>query len=153
LAEQDVTALLAPVPDIHLADALAVCKREGKVAFGSNAVHFFSKHGAALAGLKTFIYPSLTGSPTPQFYKSGHATLHGVFVGWTMADKRGKHQNAKFRPEPALTEDTAWTLFWEVSDLSVLPKPVLLADMHALQKGKAGKKITYSPEGPLLVIV
>jgi hypothetical protein len=140
------------VPDIHLADALTVCEREGRVAFGSNALDFFSKYDAKLTGLEVFIFPSLTGSPKPQFFRSGHARLHGTFVKWLRADKRGRHPEENLRPQSALTGDTAWTLFWEVSDLAVLDTPAVLADMRYEREGKPGKKVTSSPERPMLVI-
>jgi len=36
-------SLLAPVPAIHLADGQAVCARQGKVAFGSQAWEVFAE--------------------------------------------------------------------------------------------------------------
>jgi len=51
--------LLAPVPWVHLASAMATCKQHGKVAFGSAADAIFEHRGRPInqhAGCRVLIY-------------------------------------------------------------------------------------------------
>ena len=57
-------ALLTPVPVEHLLDGVEVCRREGKVAFGSQAFETFTRlDDEAGPGTLVLIYASHSGEP------------------------------------------------------------------------------------------
>jgi hypothetical protein len=160
-------AMLAPVPADILASGLEVMNPHGVVALGTGApseeksgawsFEFFSKEEFkdGKGQLKVLIYGSATDSKTAHpLYRPGYVTAMAVYERVTPA-KAGKHPDDSVRPEYALETDTKWTMFWEVSHLSALPKEKQIALNKLLLPG-TGKLKAYAatpPRGPLLVVV
>ena len=133
LGSQPDSALLCPVPAIHLTDALDICQRQGRLAFGTNATELFltlDKEGA-IGHLQVFIFPSFTGAGAASspalsrlLSKPGTARFAGRLVNieppHPRGAERGRHRNPDLRPVSTIagsSPDTGWDLFWELEGL------------------------------------
>ena len=113
-------AILTSVPLVHLEAGLEVCRREGKVAFGSQAWAVFEElddHDGE--GTPVLIYASHSGGdPRPV------ATWRATYLRYVRA-KGGAHpKRSRYRPASCAGEDSGfWAGFYEVSDLTRLDEP------------------------------
>ena len=143
-------ALLMPVPWEHLADGETVCKREGKVAFGSNAfeiLHKFQEGGGV--GTHVLIYSShehLPGVP--------EVTWRAIFLGMAKGEDYSANDLRQFRPESCWAEDRSglgWGCFIELADLERLADTdsIPVRDIQT-RSGKAHAP-DFVPRGPTVV--
>jgi len=145
--------ILAPVPCVHLASAIATCAQHGRVAFGSNAVDVFERDLEPLpwAGCRVLIYgsrPELHGGEFKSFHRPGFVTYSATFVAWVRANPDGRHPDPQLRPISTQDNDTAVIGFWEVADLVRLATPIALTALT----GKRGRlKVGFVPEGPMAI--
>jgi hypothetical protein len=143
--------LLAPVPVVHLPDAVAVASEQGSVAFGSDSFDLFTRleRGGFVGSLPVYVVASRTGhdargdSPAP--FQLNKVHLKGRLSGIVQADRRGQHPNPALRPRSAIEGDRGWAMFWELSDVEVLEPPLALS-RFATRSGQAWARI---PEGPV----
>ena len=144
-------ALLAPVPQIHLTNALA--ENLPLVAFGSNAWEVFRKleEERVSSGLRVdiFLYASL--SDTGKVFHP-QVTWRGCYVKCVDATSAsGRREAFSYRPSSTKSEK-GWAIYWLVKDLEELPESQYIK-VSALRGWKT--KSTYSPnfipEGPLLI--
>ncbi len=162
-------ALLAPVPDEHLSDALRVCAEHGRVAFGSGWIGGERtgssswellkslQNEGVIPGLPVLIYASsTTDSGVLAYHRPGYITFVGELVGITPANAAGKHLHPELRSQPALDGDTRAAVFWEVAHL----RHLMTSDQFPYNKLKSvsgkrviGTAITTYPRGPTRVIV
>ena len=162
-------ALLAPVPEDHLGDALRVCAAEGRVAFGSGWVgeeksgssswELFEslKREGVVPGLPVLIYASSTSDTgLLRYHRPGYVTFVGQLVGATSANSAGKHPRAEVRPASALSGDTPAAVFWEVAALRLLnvAEQFPYAKLKRVSRDRStGIAITSYPRGPTRVLV
>lgn len=143
-------SLLTPVPLRHLTSGEAVCRREGRVAFGSSA---WERLRPIEAGTAVLIYAS---------HGDDAAKRREESVSWVaryiryLDSNLGAHPDGdRYRPTTCIEDGedrTAnWPGFYEVSQLLELPKEdrIHIADL-ADQHGK-GYPRGFVPEGPILV--
>ena len=147
--------ILTPVPVVHLKSALDTCAAVGRVAFGSNAWKLLQqadeKYGE---GIPVLMYPTHHHGDPDRLSDPGYVNFRGVFHGITMAHG-GKHPDPTIRPRTTIeeaTHDTAWAMFWEVSDLVHLTKEdrIAITDLTAEGGHKPFVK-GFVPLGPMLV--
>ena len=134
---------------MHLPDALEVCAREGRVAFGTNKEDWFDLDGKPEEGWPVLIYASRPELGDPhKYFKPACASFAGIYVRWTPANSQGRHPNPEIRPNSAM-DDTAWFGFWEVADLRRLPTPVRFANLRRSNSKKFA--LDFWPHGPMVV--
>jgi hypothetical protein len=144
-------ALLAPVPSVFLAEDQGpdVCRRRGKVAFGSRNWELFRQLDALRDGMpvETYIYAS-------------QADVRGVFVSWHAhyighvesrngAHPRGRRYRPPFATKDGEDRDGYWAIFWEVTDLEPIA-PIPIATLRGFGAKKAYGK-PFVPEGPIIL--
>jgi hypothetical protein len=141
-------ALLAPVPAVHLEDGVAVFKKHGLVAFGTDYVDLFRPGGPLSPGMTVYIYASASGhdgkTPSKWIGRVAHsATLAGIAesVG-------GKCPWPELRGERAAKDDGKFGYFWRVTDLSELKPFRTFSSFKSLNTKKA---LSDKPERALLV--
>jgi len=148
-------SILTPVPAVHLKSALETCSRAGRVAFGSDAWQLFQKVSDEYGeGLPVLIYPTHHHGDPDNLCAPGYANFRGVYHGMTWPHA-GKHPNPTIRPRTTIegpSPDSAWAMFWEVSDLMLLGKldRVAITDLTAEARSKVLRK-GFVPYGPMLV--
>ncbi|MDW3217108.1 MAG: hypothetical protein R8F63_00735 [Acidimicrobiales bacterium] len=139
-------ALLTPVPAEHLVDGEDVCRRQDKVAFGTEAWEVF----AALSDI---------AGPEPQvlIYASHDDEHHGPvvtwvarYVGYTPA-RAGLHPDRfRYRP-PSCRADGAFSGFYEVTELRRLDSGLEIP-VESLKKRDGGSLTAgFVPRGPTIV--
>ncbi len=142
--------LLAPVPVVHLRDAIAVASERGRVAFGSDSFDLFDRlrRSGAIGTLPVYVDASRTGSEKAgggQRLDVGRVHLRGVLAAVTNGDRRGRHPDPTIRPDSALATDGRWALFWELDQVEELKPPLALA-LFAARSGQPWLRV---PEGPV----
>ena len=142
-------ALLTPVPIDHLVDGVEVCRREGKVAYGSQAWETFRR------------FEDLGGVGAPVLVYASHNAEHlGPTVSWLgyyldyVESRRGAHPDrVRFRPPSCKEEDGTgyWAGFYELRDLAQLD-PEARIDIRTL-RSLEGKPYAagFVPEGPTII--
>lgn len=139
-------ALLAPVPSVHLEDGETVCRKRGKVAYGSRNWELFRTLDRDRDGLTvdTFIYASQVGDHKHVVSWHAYYTGHVESIG-------GAHPNgARFRPPSTMDDGTGyWAVFWEVTNLERI-SPIPIAEFRGLNALKNYDKL-FLPEGPVRV--
>jgi hypothetical protein len=137
--------ILAPVPAVHLPSAEETFRREGRVAFGSNAWEFWRKQTPGAATV--WIVASATGFPAVGLpgIDPGKLIFRGTYAGMVDA-RRGVHPTPALRPASTGT-DGAWAMFFELTDLARLapPRSVIGIVMHT------GTRLARVPEGPIAI--
>lgn len=143
-------ALLMPVPWEHLADGETVCKREGKVAFGSNAfeiLHKFQTEGGV--GMHVLIYSSHEHQPgVPQ------VTWRATFLGMAKGEDYSVQDLRQYRPESCWDEDRTgpgWGCFIEVSDLERLDEEDAVTVREIPTRSGRPHAPDFIPRGPTVV--
>ena len=148
--------ILAPVPAVHLKAALETCAAAGRVAFGSDAWEALQRADEKYGkGIPVLIYPTHHHGDPDRLSDPGYVNFRGVFVEITMAHHGGRHPDPTIRPRTTIegpTHDTAWAMFWEVSDLVHLTKRdrIAITDLTAERGHKPFVK-GFVPLGPMLV--
>jgi len=146
-------ALLAPVPLEHLQDGTDICKREGRVAFGSRAWELFRELDLQRKGMlvDVYIYPS-----QKSVARGFHASWHGIYIGHVESQNGAHPEGMRVRPPSTAkySEDNIgyWAVFWEVTNLRELStaERIPLSYLTGFGKPKA-YKVGFIPEGPLLI--
>jgi hypothetical protein len=150
----DKFAILAPVPEEYLLDGEEVCRREGKVAFGSNAWELFREVDRLRNGdpVEVLIY----ASHHARHIAHHEASWRGTYLGH-VESKGGAHpEGLRYRPPSTARHRSDnvghWALFWELCDLRPLPAKEHLR-ISALVSHHTGKSYApaFLPEGPVLV--
>ncbi len=145
-------ALLAPVPLEHLEDGIDICRKQGKVAFGSRAWEIFRELDALRNGrpISAFIYASMSQSVGPPT-----VTWRAQYIGH-VESKNGAHpQGMKFRPPSTAKYQSDnkgwWAIFWEVANLEPLEnsEQILIKDLQS--RSGTFYKPEFIPEGPIII--
>ncbi|MFO1142237.1 MAG: hypothetical protein U1E59_07590 [Amaricoccus sp.] len=145
-----MNCLLAPVPAVHLPDAIKLAKAGGVVAFGSKAYDTLKRLRdiGAVGTTPVYIYVSSTGfdrsDPQQQALKVGKVQFKGTLADIVDANKHGRHPDPAKRPTSTLT-DTDSYIFWEVAGLTILDPVLTLAQFSTA----TGKAYQTAPEGPV----
>jgi hypothetical protein len=145
-----VQAILAPVPCIHIFHALETCAKYGNVAFGTDAVSFFTdekRNQVFSADTVVLIAASRPERGHGELYKKGYANFRAEFDQWVPADPQGKHLELRLRP-PSTVGDGPFFGFWQVKGLHALSNPIPFKNLFADGKDHP---ITMPPRGPLKV--
>lgn len=147
-------ALLVPVPEEHLESGLDICRKQGKVAFGSRMFEVFQELDAMLDGkpCPVLIYASWPKTPLPV----ATVTWSGTYVGHVHS-RGGQHPDKmKYRPPTTAQypDDNIghWAVFYHVSELTKLPKEqrIEIPLLYPFGKPKAYPKTTKI-EHPVIV--
>src|SRR5262245_7046520 len=109
--------ILVPVPCRHLDSALGM--RSKRIAFGTDATHFFKKEEIT-RGIHVLIYASRKSAGAAHLFVQGCATFEATFEKWSRA-KRGMHPVPDERAPSTMT-DTPFEGFWVVSAFRRLPE-------------------------------
>lgn len=138
-------ALLAPVPAEHLASAAELCRKTGRVAFGTDAGMTFAELEAQLngEGCPVLIYASRAGGAPSVGWK-------GRYVRLVPANYAKYPLGAEFRPASTDT-DTRWMLFWEVEALEEAPASERLPIASLRGQGSKTFAPNFVPHGPLII--
>ena len=146
-------ALLAPVPLEHLENGVDICRREGKVAFGSRAWEVFRELDTLRDGkpLSAYIYASKSDADGPPT-----VTWHAKYIGH-VESKNGAHpEGMRFRsPSTGNYENDNkgwWAVFWEVASLELLPESKQLLIKELRSRSGACYKPDFVPEGPIIIL-
>lgn len=152
--EAPAVALLASVPEVLLISGREVCAKEGRVAFGSRDFLVFRQLESLLAGKScdVFIYASLAANPQPGLPK---VTWKAKYVRIHEARPDGSPPKGIIRPlstESKPRENKGWAVYWEVSDLEMLPRSEFLpiSQLRGYGSGKTYAK-GFGPERPLII--
>jgi hypothetical protein len=140
--------LLAPVPVIHLEDGVAVFKKQGMVAFGTDYVDLFHPGGPLSPGMMVYIYASATGYDGKKPNWVGRVT-HSATLEKIGENIGGKCPWPELRGERAAKDDGKFGYFWRVTDLSELKPSRLFSSFKSL---KTKKTLSERPERALLVL-
>lgn len=147
-------ALLAPVPEILLISGREACAKEGRVAFGSRDFLVFRQLESLLAGKScdVFIYASWAANPLPGLPK---VTWRAKYLRVHDARPDGSPPKGIIRPpstENDPRDNKGWAVYWEVSDLALLPKGEHLpvSQLRGFDSGKTYTK-GFRPERPLII--
>lgn len=142
-------ALLTPVPIDHLVDGVEVCRREGKVAYGSQAWETLMK------------FEDLGGVGAPVLVYASHNPEHlGPTVLWVgyyldyVESKGGAHPaHGRYRPPSCKEEDQSgyWAGFYELSDLQQLDPESRIAIPSLRSLDGKPYAAGFVPEGPTIV--
>jgi hypothetical protein len=129
--------------------ALETCAVFGNVAFGSDAVSFFTNsegNQVFAMGTVVLITASRPERGHGELYKNGFANFRAEFAKWIPADAQGKHPDPRIRPMSTVG-DGPFFGFWEVTGLQPLLNPISFTELSS-----AGKKHLIAPPlGPLKV--
>lgn len=142
-------AILAPLPEAHLAAAQQVCQREGKVAFGSRSEQLFRKIDLSRVRdtVDVFIYAA-----NPEVDRGAVISWHGIYVGQVQALPDGTHpEKARYRPHTAYETDglKLWTLYWEMVDLQPI-EPMSIETLRGFDQSEVYDP-GFIPKSPLLI--
>ena len=142
-------SILVPVPCCHLDSALRM--RSERIAFGTDATHFFLKKEVN-KGIRVLIYASRKSAGAAHLFVKGFATFEAKFENWLRADKTGKHPVPDERA-PSTVTDTPFEGFWVVSAFRKLPKErwVAFSTLKAKDSNQP-LKIPF-PRGPMIVSI
>lgn len=145
-------ALLAPVPLEHLEDGIDVCKKEGKVAFGSRAWEVFREVDTlrSESPVTVLIYASMSDTDEPPA-----VTWRAQYVGH-VEGKNGAHpEGMRFRPPSTGNYESDnrgwWAVFWEVAALEALSKSQQLLIKELQSRSGGYYKPEFVPEGPIII--
>lgn len=146
-------ALLAPVPFEHLEDGAEVCRREGRVAFGSRAWEVFRKLDHLRNGLPVEVYIYASHDPGPRRLA---VSWHALYIGHVEGQNGAHPHGMRFRPPSTgkyLDDNRGfWAVFWEVEDLNLLPEDKYIPTGRLCGLGKKKNYGTnFVPEGPILI--
>jgi hypothetical protein len=143
--------ILAPVPCLHLESALRLNSR--RIAFGTDATHFFVENEEIKKGIRVLIYASRKSAGAAHLFVKGCTTFEATFETWLQADiKTGKHPVPDERA-PSMVTDTPFEGFWVVSAFRKLPKEqwVDFSTLKAMDSDQPLKMLF--PRGPMVVQV
>lgn len=139
------TDLLAPVPFKHLLAAEAAGMTE-QVAFGSEKAGLFSGLGQTLqAGMRVWLYASLTGSEQIDPGRLQRVCFTGEFGGST---ETGTSYASLACVRPPGTEAESWGVLWLVRNFTAI-RPRFVQDFTS---ASTLKSLTSPPRGPILIV-
>lgn len=148
-------AILAPVPEIHLASGLESIKIQieadlkPKLAFGSNAFQFFREVDQLRDGKSVDVFIYASHSQEEQSL-ARTVTWRASYIGH-VESRRGRYPgNTKYRSESTKTDSPQWAVFWEVEDLEQLKTPIPIGTLQGLNSKKLYAP-QFFPEGPVLI--
>ena len=130
-------ALLAPIPAVHLDDAIEVLATKEFVLFGSGAFDVFQK---AEHGCLVYIYRSHENADPTVTYKAKYFGIVGEPLTMRKLERDG------YRPRS--THGEKWPFYWKVSDIVALEKPMPLSDIQLA----SGSYLQGYPHGPMFVV-
>lgn len=147
-------ALLAPVPEEHLISGMEVCRREGRVAFGSRAWEVFARLDHILAGrpCDCLIYASDSATPIAP----PTATWRASYIDHVESRGGAHPQGMAYRPmsteKYGADNKGHWAVFWHVTDLQPIPTDdrIKISSLRGFEKPQHYLK-NFIPEGPLLI--
>ncbi|MGA7665739.1 MAG: hypothetical protein WBW13_13010 [Pseudolabrys sp.] len=139
--------ILVPVPCRHLDSALQM--HSERIAFGTDATHFFFENEKIKTGTRVLIYASRKSAGAAHLFVSGCATFEAMYENW-LRSVTGKHRFPDERP-PSTVTDTPFEGFWVVSAFKKLPKEqwVPFSKLTAIDSNQP-LKILF-PRGPMIV--
>jgi len=149
-------AILAPVPQVHLDDGVAVAAREGFVAFGSRKWELFRKIDELrrTQPVPVLIYPSHEDILGKLAFR---VCWIGEYVGH-VESVAGAHPDGMCHRPPSTADHPSdnrgyWAVFWHVRKLAPLPsgKDMSIGELQAHASGTWRKNAP--PRGPDLVYV
>jgi hypothetical protein len=122
---------------------------------GAWSFEFFSQPEIAnrKGKIPVLIYGSSTGVPNSLYHYPGYVTAVAVYERLQEPNVGGKHPRLDFRPKSALSGDTNYPLFWEVSNLRALHKAerIPLKKLKLFGAGKLKSHPGTPPRGPQLI--
>lgn len=131
---------LAPVPAVHIEASAATFRARGSVLLGSNQFELLTSLKGADASVwlaASTGYVPAGGVPSVNI---GKVLYCSRFVAADMGDARGRPNRPDLRP--ATTEgDTAWTMYYEITDLLAIDPPIATASLHR----RGGGRIEVAP--------
>lgn len=146
-------ALLAPVPLEQLIDGMAVCDRQGKVAFGSRAEEIFRQLDRLRHGQPVEVYIYASCAPGRSSCK---VSWRGIYLGY-VEGRHGAHpQGMQFRPPSTARyeddNDGLWPVFWEATQLWELAaqEHIPMCRFYGWDNRRFFDN-NFIPEGPILV--
>ena len=139
--------ILVPVPCRHLDSALGM--RSERIAFGTDATHFFKKEEIK-RGIHVLIYASRKSAGAAHLFVKRRATFEARFENWLRADKTGKHPVPDERA-PSTVTDTPFEGFWVVSAFTKPPKEQWVAFSNLKAMDSSQPLNIVFPRGPMIV--
>ncbi|WP_156804929.1 hypothetical protein [Synechococcus sp. PCC 6312] len=148
-------AILAPVPEMHLASGLEAVSIQldadlkPKIAFGSNAFEVFREVDKLRDGklVDVFIYASHSQEDQSL---DRMVTWKATYIGH-VESRRGHYPgNKKYRPESTKTDSPQWAIFWEVEGLEKLRTSIPIGTLMGLNSTRLYAP-QFAPEGPVLI--
>jgi hypothetical protein len=133
--------VLTPVPLVHLVNGEEICRRQGQVAFGSNAWEVMRRIEAGMAVL---------------IYASHSAEALGPVVTWTAVfdeyveagGSASLRRIRRFRPPSADGEEADWAGYYLVHGLRRLAEPLPIDGLRKLDGSRFSRR--FVPEGPII---
>lgn len=146
-------ALLAPIPEVHLLDALTTVRFHGRAAFGSRSWEVFRDldHLRGNDPVVAYLYASHASQNV-----GPKVTWEALYVEHVDAPNGAYPGSLKYRPESATKHpaDVAghWAVYWHLADLRQLNGPDWL-DIADLRRYRTMKPFGqgFVPEGPIIV--
>jgi hypothetical protein len=143
--KEEASALLAPVPYMHLESGLEVCRLKGSVIFGSDRWGLFDQRGVE-PGAPVYLYESLLGhAHRPE------VTWRAEYVRMYRHEDLGPEERKRRPPTTDNEKEAPFVVYWEVRELRRLePEEVFpISDLS----GEDGHVLSYAfvPHGPLAV--
>lgn len=131
------SAFLAPVPYMHLDEAIEILQERSFALFGTEAFDFFVD---VEMGAKVMIYRSHEEAEP-------HISHQGVYRGYVGdAVEMKKLEREGYRPPTTLGEK--WGMNWKCSDNKSLPQPMAFAEIQLA----SGKYLSGYPRGPMEIV-
>lgn len=130
-------ALLAPIPNIHLDDAIEILQTKEFVLFGSEAYGVFEK---TEIGTKLLVYVFHDDAEPVVRYRGTYAGLVGDVQEMRELEKEG------YRPPSTAGEK--WAFYWKVSELIKLDDLIPLSVVQL----PSGAHLKGLPRGPMHIV-
>lgn len=127
--------VLAPVPAVHLPEAIGTARQHGSVLLGSNQFELLESLRGAVA---TVWLVASTGFIAPGALPPvavGKVLWKGRLAGVETADRRGRPTRPHLRPT-STASDTEWHMFYEVLDLAPVDPPIASANLRRIGGGR-----------------
>lgn len=134
--------VLAPVPALHVESAFETMEKHGVVAFGTKAWEIWKKWEGKDA--QVWIVASSTGNTglVSKAISIGKIVATGTLERLT-DPVRGQHPDPRLRPPSTITDkEHEFLLYWEVSNIVLLPKPISLTRLTSV----SGRSIQTTPQ-------
>lgn len=130
-------ALLAPIPLRHLEGSIELLRDKEFVLFGSDKFDVFEK---TEVGSEVLIYVSHDDAEPVVSYR-------GIYRGIVGEPMQMRHLE-RLGHRPPSTAEEKWALYWKVSNITKLAKPIALSDIQL----PTGGYLKGYPRGPTHVV-